>query len=531
MLMNEKGILTDELIAVWSKQAEQVYQDRLKKNKNSEHKVQLMVEETLVCFRESYGTDTPCLIQCHKSGNSLRFDISQVGEQKNPLNDDGDYLSMEIMQSLDLEPKYTYRAKRKLNTVSIPIQLPPKKNGMLINLAIAIALAILTKLILDLMPAWVGAEYVHPVITELFTKITTLFAGVATPLVFCAVINGIGGLGDVASFGKMGGKLLSRMMITYLLAVLFMLATGSAMGLAVFRAGSSGNNVVVELLHLVLDMIPGNILMPFTIDNDLQVIVLAIFIGVIMLGLGEKVGRVRNLIVEVGDLVNKMMMVICKLLPLFVYLGIADLILGDNLSNVYKISQIFIMTIIACSLLILLTCIRTKIVTGQSWRKILEPQLPSLIINLTTSSQVAALPETIKCCRDKYCIDQKMVDFGIPLGIVIYMPNGAIFLGSMVWCLTVMENGPVDFTTALIIAVVSMVVAIAAPPIPGSAFAVMPILFSACGTPLTVMPLAVIVASTLGYLLPAMNGFCLQHELFMAAWRSDMVDKDRMIQQ
>ena len=119
-----------------------------------------------------------------------------------------------------------------------------------------------------------------------------------------------------------------------------------------------------------------------------------------------------------------------------------------------------------------------------------------------------------------------MLDFGLPLGIVFYMPNGAIMLGSTVWGLTVMNGGPVDVGTVIKIAFVAMVVAIAAPPIPGSALAVMPILFSACGTDLALMPLAVIVASTVGYLLPAMNGFCLQQELFMTAWKSDMVKKE-----
>jgi hypothetical protein len=55
----------------------------------------------------------------------------------------------------------------------------------------------------------------------------------------------------------------------------------------------------------------------------------------------------------------------------------------------------------------------------------------------------------------------------------------------------------------------------------------MPILFSACGTDLSLMPLAVIVASTIGYLLPAMNGYCLQLEILMAAWKSGMVNKEK----
>lgn len=123
-------------------------------------------------------------------------------------------------------------------------------------------------------------------------------------------------------------------------------------------------------------------------------------------------------------------------------------------------------------------------------------------------------------------MDGKFTDFSLPLGIVVYMPNGAIMLGSIVWVLTDMSLGAVDLVMLIRIALVAVIVAIAAPPIPGSAFAVMPIMFSVCGTDLSMMPLAVIVGSTVGYLLPAMNGYCLQLELLMTAWKSNMVDKE-----
>ena len=301
------------------------------------------------------------------------------------------------------------------------------------------------------------------------------------------------------------------------------------MGLASASSGMAGKNVFSELLKLVLDMIPNNLVEPFSIDNDLQVIVLSIFIGVVMLGLGDKVSNVRNLLSQAGDIVNRMMMYVCKLLPLFVYLGVSDLLLGDRLNNVYKVSQIIILTLAADAVVIAVTFIRTLCVTKVPARKLLSAQFPSMLINLTTSSQVSAYPESVKCCRDKLGVDSKVVDFGLPLGIVVYMPNGAVMLGAMAWVLAAMHTGPLDVSTIIKIAFVSMVVAIAAPPIPGSAFAVMPILFSACGTDLSLMPLAVIVASTVGYLLPAMNGFCLQQEVFMSAYKSKMVDEKVMM--
>lgn len=527
-LYSDSGFLTDELIDSWGNKVQELYVGAFKKNDHPTMKARLGIDDILIRFREIYGTDTMCFLECYKSSNILRIVISQQGDHINPLVIEENDISINILERLDLTPKYTYKTIRRLNIVTVPLILPPRKNSLLKKLGLAVVLAVLTKIILGVLPGNVGTEYVIPFITELFSKMTAIFSAVATPLVFFAVINGISGLGSFASFGKVGNRLLRRMLFTYVMAMVFMVTGGLIFGLASFGLNAAGNNVFAELLHLVLDMVPSNIVEPFITDNDLQVIVLSIFIGIVMLGLGEKIDTVRNLSVQLGDLINRMMLTVCKLMPLFVYLGVSDLILSDRLNNIYKVSQIIILTLACDALVIAVTIIRTLVVTKIPIKKMFSSQLPSLIINLTTSSQVSAYPESVKCCRDRFGIDQKVTDFGLPLGIVVYMPNGAIMLGAMAWVLTVMNVGPLDMGTVIKIAFVAMVVAIAAPPIPGSAFAVMPILFSACGTDLAMMPLAVIVASTVGYLLPAMNGFCLQEELLMSAYKSGMVDEKTM---
>ena len=528
LVMREKAILTNEVIAEWTDKANKIYEDALPKKHNSTPMVRLGIEETLLRFRDYYGTKSMCSIRCHKERNTLRFVIAQSGEHINPLVIEDSELPLDILERLDLKPQYSYRAKNAMNTVTVPVQLPQRKNAMLIHLGIAVILAILTGLIVKVLPGEIGEAYIQPAFAELFKKLSSIFSALATPLVFCAVINGINGLGDVASFGKIGAQLLKRMLFTYFMAMAIMIGIGMPLGLVTTHSFVKGENVFQQLLTLVLDIIPSNLVEPFRIDNDLQVIVLAIFIGTVMLIMGEKLSRVRDFISEIGDLVNKMMLLVCKLLPLFVYLGVSDLMLGNRLNNISKISQILLISLVGAAIVIVITIVRTKVMTGLSVKKIFSAQLPSLMINLTTSSQVSALPESIKCCKEKYCIDSKLVDFGLPLGIVVYMPNGAIMLGSMAWVLTVMNSGPVDVMMMLKIAFVATIIAIAAPPIPGSAFAVMPILFSVCGTDLSMMPLAVIVASTVGYLLPAMNGFCLQLELLMTAWKSDMLDKEKI---
>jgi Na+/H+-dicarboxylate symporter len=527
-IYNVTGFLTDENIDQFVKEACLAYMNSTKADSNVEmKKLRLALEEILLRFRDAYGTKEPCTIKAYRFMGTGRFVIAQKGSQSNPLNVDSDLeMSYDILARMDIVPKYNYQSRRGKNCVTVPAPRIQKKNVLLKQLLAALVLAIITCKLAEFLPGGVVEEYLHPAITSVFKKLASLFSAIATPLVFCAVITGISGLGDAASFGKIGSKFIGRMMCTYVFAMVAMILVGAPMGLIAFNRTSGGENVFIQLLDLVLEMVPGNLIEPFRVDNDLQVIVLAVYIGLTILILGEKISDVRTFIFEAGDVVNRMMLILCKVLPLFVYLGVCDLVMSGRLNNLGQASKIITIALVGQVITISYVIIRTLISSKRPFRELFAAQVPSLVINLTTSSQVSALPASMECCKNKFGIDEKLVDFGLPFGIVVYMPNGAILLGTVVWVLTSIGTGPLDMTMVLKIAIVAMVVAIAAPPIPGSALAVMPILFSASGTDPGMMPIAVIAASTVGYLLPAMNGYCLQLELLRLAVDTDMLKKN-----
>ena len=306
--------LSDEVIDSWSAQAEEAYKKVAGKRAVSTVKFRLTLEELLLRFRDCYGNEGPCLIRGSKSFNGIRFEIAQQGERHNPVAIAPDnVMTHDMLARLNLCPQYAFHENRSLNIVTIPVPVKPVKNALLIGVLAGVLLAVFTWMISSIMPGEAVENYLGPLISGLFTKLSTIFSALATPLVFFAVIAGIVGIGDITSFGK--------------------------------------------------------------------------------------------------------------------------------------------------------------------------------------------------------------------LGIVVYMPNGAILLGSTVWVLTYMSLGGVSPLTLVRLVFVAVIVAIAAPPIPGSAVAVLPILFSATGTDLLMMPVAVIIASTIGYLLPAANGYCLQLEILMSAWKSGVVKK------
>ena len=301
-------------------------------------------------------------------------------------------VSYDILARMNINPQYVYREGRNLNVVTVPAPLKPRKNAMLLGVALGVAFAVLTWLFSGLLPDAVRNDYLIPLISGLFGKLSAVFSTLATPLVFCAVISGISGIGDVSSFGKLGGRLLSRMMLTYGIAMTAMLAVGLPQGLVTGGGSSGGENVFSDLLRLVLDIIPGNLIEPFRIDNDLQVIVIAIFIGLIMLALGDKVRQLRVLLDEAGNLFNRMMLTVCKLLPLFVYLGFSNLLLGGRFSELANVSKIIVVFLPGAAITIGITVARTLIITKRPFRWLFTAQAPALLINLTTSSQVSALP-------------------------------------------------------------------------------------------------------------------------------------------
>lgn len=528
IFMREEGLLTNEKIEYFTDQMTERYVSVAGKRAGNKISFSLMAQEMLLRFRDLYGTETPCKITGQKSFGKILFNIQQKGPQIDPVNMEEDVsYSYDILTRLGVMPKYSYSSRNGgVNTVTIVGELRPKKNAMLKNMLIAIILALVCSLGLRSLPVSISSIVMGGFISPFFTKMITILTELATPFVFFAVVTGITGIGSQAAVGKIGKKLLSGMMITYLFAGIVFSVLAAAIYPLSSEGGGSGN-FIGQIVQLVLDIIPDNMLSAFTIDNDLQVITIAVFAGIIMLSLGERIKLVNSFCVECTEIITRMMGVVCRFLPVVVFFGVVNLLLSDlsQVINIYKMVLIFLVSAI---ILIVFMLIRTKISIKVPLKVIFKKQMATLMINLTTSSQVSALPENMKCCKGKFGIDEKMVDFGLPLGIVVYMPCGAIFLGLATWSLANISATPIGFGEVIKICLISIIVAIAAPPIPGSACAVMPIIFSSCGIPNEVFPLAIIMATFIGYLLPAINGYCLQLELLMAAKKLGMVDMERL---
>ena len=486
----------------------------------SEKEFKIVLEELFLNYRKYYGEDTVCTVYGIKERKKFSVEISSFGERFDwmPMEEDL-MISYNILKKYASYPRYLYsHIGNGKNRVIWEMPAVQRKNSMITDILAATVLAIIGGIIITYLPQATRDLLVKEIITPIFTKCINIISALATPLVFFSVIGGIVGIGDVKAFGKIGSKVLTRMAFSYLTAmVVTVIGAIVAYGIANETTASNGTSAIGNILQMVLDIIPDNLVAPFSIDNDLQVITISIFIGVVMLILGNKLPRLNELVNECSDLVNKMIIICCKLLPLIVFMGVLNIICSSNTKQFASMGKMFLLFIVLAVLIVIIMLIRTSIVTKTSLLKIVPKQMSTLLINITTSSQVTALPENMKCCKKGFGIDEKLVDFALPLGIVIYMPCGAAYLSIIALGMSAAFGVSITLSLILRIVIICTILAIAAPPIPGSTFVVLPVLFTACSVPDEAFALAVIFGTIVGYLLPAFNGFCIQLELLMTA--------------
>lgn len=144
------------------------------------------------------------------------------------------------------------------------------------------------------------------------------------------------------------------------------------------------------------------------------------------------------------------------------------------------------------------------------------------------SSLLAAFGTNIECCERKLGIDRKLVNFGVPMGQVVYMSIGAVMF--LIASLCIGESYGVEISMAWVLTAifVSGILAAATPPIPGGAMSCYTILFTQLGIPAAGIALAISVDLIMDYFITACNITCLQTELVVDARKLDMPMESRL---
>jgi len=268
-----------------------------------------------------------------------------------------------------------------------------------------------------------------------------------SPIIFCTVVMGIVGAGDMKKVGRVGGKALLYFEVVstfaLLIGVLVMhtLRPGDgfnvdpesldAKAVATYAKAAQEQKPVDFILHII----PKTFVDAFTGSGDLlQVLLIAILFGYAMVSLGQAGNAVHKLIEEFSKVIFKMMNSIMKLAPIGAGGAMAFTIGKFGIASLKPLAALMGSFYLTCVLFILVVLGLIAAVTGFSIFKFIAYIKDEILTVLGTSSSESALvPLMIKL--EQLGCSKSVVGLVVPSGYSfnldgtnIYMTMAALFV-------------------------------------------------------------------------------------------------------
>ena len=178
-----------------------------------------------------------------------------------------------------------------------------------------------------------------------------------------------------------------------------------------------------------MGLIPTNIINALGTDMYLQIVVFAIFTGVVMNNIRGNTSKVKELNQEMAHIVFKMIEWIVRLAPLAVFGYMASMVGTTGIDVIISLMKLVVIVISACVLQFfffgVLIAVFGRISPLPFYRKMITTQ----VMAFSTSSSKATLTTAMRELQDKMGVSQSSSNFMMPLGACINMDGTAIYLG------------------------------------------------------------------------------------------------------
>jgi aerobic C4-dicarboxylate transport protein len=321
--------------------------------------------------------------------------------------------------------------------------------------------------------------------SDAFLKLISM---VVAPIVFCVVVHGIAGAGDLKKVGRVGIKALAyfEAMTTVALAVglvvAYLVRPGEGMNIDATKLDAHALSTYVDNAHklhgggfsgFILNIIPSTIFDALARNDVLQVLFFAIIFGVSLALVGEPAKPLGNLIEIVAAVLFRAMGLIVRLAP-FGVLGAVAYTVGEygvgSLKQLASLVVVFWLAIAFFVLVVLGAVMR--FFTGLSILRFLNYFREELTIVLATASSDAVLPQIMRKL-ERMGVDPSVVGLVVPTGYSFNLDAFSIYLTLATVFIAQATNTPLSFGDLLLILGISLITSKGAHGVPGSAIVIL----------------------------------------------------------
>ena len=306
-------------------------------------------------------------------------------------------------------------------------------------------------------------------------------------LVFCVVVHGIAGAGDLKRVGRVGVKALVYF------EVVTTLALGLGLLLAFWFKPGVGMNVDPRALdakamsaytetaskltgggpvEFLMKLIPTTVVDTFAKGDVLQVLLFAVLFGSALSLIGDRGKAVAGFIDDLSHALFKVMGLIIKLAPLGVLGAIAFTVGKYGVGSLRQLGLLVVLYYAAVLIFVFVILGAVMRISGFSIIKLLGYLREELTIVFATTSSDSVLPQVMAKLR-RMGIRDSTVGLVIPTGYSFNLDAFSIYITLAAVFIAQATNTPVSMTDLLTILAIALVTSKGAHGVPGSAIVVL----------------------------------------------------------
>ena len=352
-----------------------------------------------------------------------------------------------------------------------------------------------------------GSGFTKAWIKPLGTIFVKLLKLIAVPLILASLIKGISDLKDISKFASIGVKTIIIYVITTVIAISIGLTLvnvfnpGDGVSDATiskltetYATNSSVQGKIAEAnrqqqsgpLDFVVDMIPENAFSALSNNKlMLQVIFLAIFLGISLLLIGEKRAKpLKDVFDSLNDVVLKMVDLIMLTAPYAVFALLANVVVSSGDPELLY-ALLFYASVVVGGLL-LMVCFYLIVVAifvkkNPFW--FLKQISPAQLLAFSTSSSAATLPVTMERVEEHVGVDKEVSSFVLPVGATINMDGTSLYQAVAAVFIAQALNFDLTFTDQLMIVLTALLASIGSAAVPGAGMVMLVIVLESIGFP------------------------------------------------
>lgn len=348
--------------------------------------------------------------------------------------------------------------------------------------------------------AWVQwiDQYIFNVVGQLFLSMIFMMV---VPVVFISIVLGVVGVGDPKTLGSLGIKTLAFYLVTTSIAISLAIVvalvlepgTGQSELLDTsevedyreteLEGGETGEAVDQTFDQTIINLIPRNVIEAMGTANMLQIIAFAIFIGIAMIAVKDKIPGLVKLFEEANEVVMWIVLAIMKYFAAIGAFGlVATAFTQAGFGAIQQLGMYFVCVLLALLLhLVFVYGSVIKFLAKKPFIWFVKGFAPAMGVAFSTSSSSAVLPISMETAQKNLKVRKSISSFVQPLGATINMDGTAIMQGVATVFIAQLSGVDLTIMQMATVVIIATVASIGTAGVPGVGLVMLAMVLTAVG--------------------------------------------------